>query len=476
MTLRSALTGAVLSFLLCAAPVAAQSAAYGRGGFEIGGFGGLLDVSTPDGVGFDVDQDWVAGGRLGYVFSGGFFILAEGAYSPQTMATSSGTIDLDVLRLGGQLGYAFQPAARIQILLSIGGGAFRWEPEGLASETDFAATAGAGLRVFIARALALRLDVRDHVVPDAFATTTRRVGLGSVPDDALTHNPEYSAGLSFFLGGSGDRDRDGVQDGRDACPDTPAGAFVDTSGCPLDSDGDRVADHLDHCRATPTGVVVDESGCPIDSDGDGVLDGLDGCSDTPAGAPVDAQGCPTDEDKDGVLDGLDECPGTPAGATVDARGCASDADEDGVPDGLDACPETPAGAEVDGEGCSRIEAGIEAGRLVLEDVHFDFGKAEIRPDSRTILNEVGRTLADRPELRVEIQGHTDAIGSEEANLAISRRRAEAVRAYLIETFPELDTTRLEARGYGPSRPIASNDTEEGRARNRRVEFVVVDGG
>jgi OOP family OmpA-OmpF porin len=92
-----------------------------------------------------------------------------------------------------------------------------------------------------------------------------------------------------------DSDKDGVCDGLDRCPDTPAGVKVDAKGCPLDSDGDGVPDDLDKCPDTPKGCIVDKDGCPVDSDGDGVCDGLDKCPDTPKGVPVDETGCPSVE-------------------------------------------------------------------------------------------------------------------------------------------------------------------------------------
>lgn len=150
----------------------------------------------------------------------------------------------------------------------------------------------------------------------------------------------------------GDSDGDGVPDGRDRCPGTPAGVRIDRHGCPRDTDGDGVPDELDRCPETPSGWSVGPTGCPRDSDGDGVIDGKDFCPDTPRGALVDARGCPIDSDGDGVPEGLDACPTTPRGAVVDAQGCHRDGDLDGVADGLDRCPDTPTGAMVDATGCS----------------------------------------------------------------------------------------------------------------------------
>jgi len=156
-----------------------------------------------------------------------------------------------------------------------------------------------------------------------------------------------------------DEDDDGVPDCYDRCPNTPAGYPVDEFGCPFDEDGDGVPDHLDKCPGTPKGVAVDENGCPFDEDGDGVPDYLDKCPGTPAGVPVDENGCPFDEDGDGVPDYLDKCPGTPVEARgfVDEHGCPKDTDGDGVPDYLDKCPNTPKGATVDKNGCPKDTDG-----------------------------------------------------------------------------------------------------------------------
>jgi OOP family OmpA-OmpF porin len=193
---------------------------------------------------------------------------------------------------------------------------------------------------------------------------------------------------------------------------------------------------------------------------------------------VDPGGCPTDQDGDGVPDGADQCADTPRGCTVDTLGCPLDSDHDGVCDGQDQCPDTPQGAKVDVKGCpaTRMEREtelLETGMIRLEDVNFDTGKATLRPESFRSLNDVGDILARWPGLRIEIGGHTDAEGGAAANLALSKARAQAVLAYLEKKFPELDPAHFEARGYGESKPIATNDTALGRARNRRVEFKVL---
>jgi len=295
----------------------------------------------------------------------------------------------------------------------------------------------------------------------------------------FSHDFAATAGLQWTLfGRPRDQDLDKVRDWLDRCPDTPIGAAVDAHGCPNDPDGDGVLDGIDKCADTPRGCTVDKNGCPSDADGDGVCDGVDQCADTPKGATVDAKGCPSDPDGDGVLDGIDKCAETPKGCTVDASGCPADADGDGVCDGVDVCPNTPSGLKVDARGCpievseKEIEL-LDTGMIRLENIQFDVRKAVLKPQSFPALDEAGRVLQQYPQLRVEIGGHTDNRGSQALNDTLSASRANAVLEYLKEKFPAIPATQYTAKGYGFSRPIAPNTTELGRARNRRVEFKVL---
>ena len=171
-------------------------------------------------------------------------------------------------------------------------------------------------------------------------------------------NVNLALGFSFCWGTNRrDRDKDGVWDKIDMCPNTPRGVEVDSVGCPLDEDKDGVPDYLDHCLGTPAAAIgmVDSLGCPKDSDGDGVPDYLDKCPNTPREAIgyLDSVGCPLDSDGDGVPDFLDKCPNTPKEAIgyLDSVGCPKDSDGDGVPDFLDKCPNTPKDVKVDEIGC-----------------------------------------------------------------------------------------------------------------------------
>lgn len=200
-----------------------------------------------------------------------------------------------------------------------------------------------------------------------------------------------------------------------------------------------------------------------DSDADGVPDGADRCPNTPRGVEVDAAGCPVDSDGDGVADYLDACPGTPKGTPVDARGCPLDSDGDGVTDDRDACPNTPKGVRVDERGCPIEEAWSIDGAVL-----FDTDRWQVKPEGRALLDKIARMLEDHPGWRIEIHGHTDSTGPGSWNQILSERRAESVKATLVELGVAAE--RLSTEGHGPSKPVASNDTREGRSKNRRVDF------
>ena len=143
-----------------------------------------------------------------------------------------------------------------------------------------------------------------------------------------------------------------------------------------------------------------------------------------------------------------------------------DLDGDGVLNEHDKCPNTRPGAVVDLDGCE-VEAVIE-----LDGVHFDFDKATLKPEAKAVLNEAAALLAKHERVVVEVAGHTDSTGPEAYNQKLSERRAMAVQDYLVEKG--VRASRLSAKGYGESMPVASNDTKEGRAENRRVELIVLD--
>lgn len=186
-----------------------------------------------------------------------------------------------------------------------------------------------------------------------------------------------------------------------------------------------------------------------------------GSDPTPAPAPVAV--VEADEDNDGVPDSRDQCPGTPAGAAVDQYGCELDSDGDGVVDRLDRCPNTAAGVKVDETGCEVVT--LETINLY---VTFPIDSAQIGSEFDAEIRQVAEAMRDDEEVTVEIAGHSDSTGRAEYNLDLSQRRAESVADRLVNVYG-IDSSRVTAVGYGEAEPLASNDTAEGRAQNRRVE-------
>lgn len=175
-----------------------------------------------------------------------------------------------------------------------------------------------------------------------------------------------------------------------------------------------------------------------------------------------------DSDNDGVSDANDRCPNSAPGAKVDSTGCAiavdGDDDRDGVANSRDVCPHSKAGAVVGRDGCE-VKVVIE-----LQGVHFDTDKSTLKPESISILNAAVKTLGEHGTIMVEVAGHTDSRASDAYNQALSQRRAKVVFDYL--TAHGISADRMTWRGYGEAQPIATNDTVDGRARNRRTELIV----
>jgi outer membrane protein OmpA-like peptidoglycan-associated protein len=291
------------------------------------------------------------------------------------------------------------------------------------------------------------------------------------------------------LSGCPDKDNDGVADFQDPCPDVAG--LVQYKGCP-DSDGDGVPDNEDKCP-TQNGSKMN-SGCPElskDTDGDGITDDLDRCPDYFAKT---ATGCPDavkDSDGDGIADSEDKCPdmkgittfggcpdtdndGIPDpddkckyAAGLKLYGGCPDSDGDGIPDDRDKCPNTV--GTVASNGCPDIK--IEDRKtldVAMRAVQFELGKATLKSESFTILQQVASLLQRYPDYNLAIGGHTDNTGSSVANQELSEKRAKACYDYIISRGVSAD--RLSYTGFGESRPVADNATENGRSLNRRVEF------
>lgn len=170
---------------------------------------------------------------------------------------------------------------------------------------------------------------------------------------------------------------------------------------------------------------------------------------------------PVDTDGDGVIDDLDQCPGTAAGVEVDETGCPLP-----EPEPEPVCAPPVPGQPITLEGCAAGDT------VVLSGVTFDFDTARLTPNARTILDGVADALLAAPQIKVELGGHTDALGTDVYNLALSKRRSQAVMDYLAERGVE--TGRMSAVGHGEEMPIADNETDEGRELNRRVELTIIE--
>ncbi|MBI1224193.1 MAG: OmpA family protein [Bacteroidetes bacterium] len=281
-----------------------------------------------------------------------------------------------------------------------------------------------------------------------------------------------------------DRDKDGVSDSDDKCPDEPGSA--DLMGCP-DKDGDGVADKFDACpneaglpklagcpdrdgdgipdhqdRCPDEAGKSELLGCPeSDSDGDGVPDEKDKCPDVAGSSYTD--GCP-DSDGDGVPDGEDKCP-TIAGTPAD-MGCP-DTDGDGLIDPMDKCPEVAGPAS--NKGCPELKPEEkEVLSFAMKAVQFETGSAKLLASSNKTLDDIAQIMKNNPAQKLKIGGHTDSIGEVDENQKLSEKRAKTCFDYLVAKG--VPASRMSYTGYGESKPIESNLYAPGREKNRRVEF------
>jgi outer membrane protein OmpA-like peptidoglycan-associated protein len=361
----------------------------------------------------------------------------------------------------------------VSLVLNVGAGPFLKSvnddgalelPTGENLDVDFAGVAGPGFLVPIGD-LAIRGDIR-------FVLNVGSENRDNHGDSFISWIP--AVGVMYLPLGPRDTDKDGLTDELDRCLDQAEDldAFDDQDGCPdTDNDQDLLVDTADSCPNEPEDVDTfeDDNGCPDpDNDQDGVLDEDDTC---PAEAGTSAtEGCP-DADSDTVMDSADEC--VNEAGSVDAFGCP-DRDGDLVPDHRDECPDEKAPDGIDPKrdsGCVRGFYIAAAAIVVTETIQFDSGRATIKAASNKTLDGIAALLVAHPDIKkVEVGAHTDSQGDDAANQALSEKRATAVKDYLVKKG--VDAGRIDAVGYGETKPIGDNATAAGRTQNRRVEIDI----
>lgn len=339
-------------------------------------------------------------------------------------------LDETVHLMSGKLLFVFHWLEDSEVVLPyalIGGGIYGLLGDDPGTDVDWLATYGIGVKFMLADWVAFRIQAT-HVIH------------GDGLDLAIANNFDVTGGFDFFawVGREeeppppADRDKDGILDVDDRCPDDPGlSAF---RGCP-DRDNDGIADLDDKCPDEPG--IQSFQGCP-DTDGDGIIDSKDKCPKEAGLAEFD--GCP-DRDGDKIPDYQDKCPDTP-----------------GIPEEM-GCPAKPK------------EEVIKKFSGAMRGIVFDTNKATIRKQSYGILDEAVAVLAEFPHISLIIEGHTDDRGSDAKNLKLSQDRADSVKQYLMSKGIAGD--RLTAIGHGEAKPTATNKTNAGRQENRRIEFKIV---
>ena len=395
---------------------------------DLGLFGGFHAFSYENELGSrDIDDNATIVGaldlglRAAYGLTRLLSVEGEFAFNPTKIRYT----DDSVLVLGWRAQGVFDLGTNPQrpfLLLGIGGSTGLSDNEELIeNDTDFVVHGGLGLKFDFSGGWGGRADFRVLFPP-------------STDTNGPTTEIEVTLGVVKTLG---------------AEPPPPA---------PKDSDGDGMFDNSDQCPSEPEDMDgnVDDDGCPEqeppkDSDGDGMMDPDDKC---PSEAEdkdgfTDEDGCPdADNDSDGIVDAADQCPG-------EAESRNGYQDVDGCPDEL---PEQ-----------------VKQYTGTIQGIRFANNSDRILPPSFPVLDKAVTVLKEFPDLRVEISGHTDNVGTREKNVDLSQRRAAAVRAYLVSKG--IEEGRLTAIGHGPDKPLADNKTAAGKAQNRRVEFnLIIEGG
>ncbi|MDP2344318.1 MAG: OmpA family protein [Deltaproteobacteria bacterium] len=447
-------------------------------------------------------------------------------FSPTLLASREWEVGGGILRAAGNIGTRMrtedaalpdgQNVASTELLTRVGVGYVMEVSEGHPTEIALGLASAATIAGFLEE-----IPVRNpsEILGEVDYTISGPLSAfagGAVGVVAGAGGPDFRVfgGVRFASRSPADKDGDGILDKTDKCTTKPENknGFEDEDGCPdtEDTDGDGNRDDTDKCinEAEDKDGFEDDDGCPdLDHDKDGIPNDADKCVDQPEDKDTfeDDDGCPEeDNDKDGVLDGADKCIDVPEDKDgfQDDDGCPDDDnDADGLKDGADRCPleagprENHGCPDADRDGDTVVDrldncpdekgdpsnAGCVVKQLVilkaekieiLDKVFFKTGKDVIEKKSFPLLDNIVTVLKSHPEIQhIRVEGHTDDVGTPESNKDLSDRRAKSVAVYL--TSKGLEASRVVGVGYGLEKPIADNASEDGKAQNRRVEFVIV---
>ncbi|PLX75202.1 MAG: hypothetical protein C0615_08095 [Desulfuromonas sp.] len=404
-----------------------------------------------------VDDTAEFGLSLGYNLGEHWGVELTATYAePDLEVSPAPDLSIYTARLDGL--YHFNPSENLVPYFVFGAGGIIVDVDGQDEDEDLLANYGFGFKYFVSDKTALIADVRHFV---RFAA--HKEG-SSIKSDDEFNNVVTSLGVTFQFGGSEldsprtvDTDRDGVIDSLDRCPGTAFRAEVDADGCPVDADGDGVRDVEDDCPNTEYGAVVNSVGCSPDQANVRLREDLkQPRNDVTVTAGMDSDG-------DSVLDADDHCPNTPYGVKVSPEGCGPDDVSIEMRHG-EAGQAVMIGMERPAQLEKSAVADLESAGLMIE---FAANGSSIHPRYFDDLRSIAAYLGSHPDARLMVEGHTDSTGSAQGNQKLSQHRADTVRWILVRDFGA-DAKRIIAKGFGETQPIADNDTQTGRAINRRV--------
>lgn len=475
---------AILIFFLASSLAAQPSALVKyRFGFQYG-LGNLRAVTAPY---YSFNHNWGVAAGFGRRLTLSFSFLSQKNHVSNTAENwmvffsekSKSSLAFESMRIGLDLDYRLKKDGAVRPMIGVGLGYLIWKVVDPTADTVVKVADDKNRRVdfkaselYLTESVGLEIELSKHLVCVAKTSLEYLTGLGANFADSTNKKrgqvlARTGLTLSYLFGEEQKHEPIASRWASDK-------SWKETTASPRplvrgsDADGDGVVDAFDRCPRTPAGAIVDSFGCTMDSDGDGIIDGLDDCPQTPkeAAGYIDIFGCPVDGDADGVPDYRDSCRLGPIGAVVDTLGCPIDSDADGVPNGLDDCPATAPNIPVDRRGCMDVSFLRDTLRINID---YKPGSFEIDERTKKRLLPLVEKLLILKDVKFQIVASTDNVGLAEANQVLSQKRANRMRDWLISMGVAAE--RMTAIGKGEANYIASNDTAEGRAKNRRLEII-----